>query len=180
MPIALFFDEPLRKLLLQLPNPLAFCRRNRDDVDLGKFLAQRLKIFFGTDQIHFVRDHKPRTLREQRIVKIEFLAQLLQVFDWIAVFGPRDVDNEQENSSTSDVSQKLVAESEAAMRPFDQTGNVSDRRASVSRKFYRSDDRMQRRERIGGDFRSSSRNFSQQSRFASGRITDQSRICDRS
>ena len=77
------------------------------------------------------------------------------------------------------MSQKIVSEPKIAMRTLNQTRNVRDRRAAITRKLNHADDRMQRRERIGRDFRTRRRDFSQQRRFSRIRITDESSIGNR-
>src|SRR5205823_2901262 len=98
---------------------------------------------------HFVSNYKPGALRQERIVKVQFLAQLLQIFGRIAAFASGNVDHEEKNSAARDVSKEFVTESKPAVRAFNQTGNVRDRRASIFRKFHHTDDRMQRGEGIG-------------------------------
>ena len=124
--------QPLRQLRFQFINPLTFCRRYRHDVDLGKLRAQGLLIFISTGQIHFIRDHKPRPLRQERIVKVELFPQLLQIFDRVAAFTSGNIDNEQKNPATGDVAKKFVAKAQPAMRPFDQAGDVRDRCPVIS------------------------------------------------
>src|SRR5207245_6022097 len=119
------------------------------------------------------------TLRQYRIVKIDFAAEILEVFDRIASFTSRNIDNEKYNVAARNMSQKIVSEPKIAMRTLNQTRNVRDRRAAITRKLNHTDDRMQRRERIGRDFRTRRRDFSQQRRFSRIRITDESSIGNR-
>src|SRR6266481_9506142 len=46
--------KELRQFVLQFVDPLAFHRRNWNNVDLREFLPQRLQIFIRAGQIHFV------------------------------------------------------------------------------------------------------------------------------
>ena len=76
------------------------------------FLSQRRQIFVRARQIHFVRNHEPRTLRQQWVVQIDFLTQLLQIFDRIAAFASGNIDNEKKNPAARNVAEKFVPESE--------------------------------------------------------------------
>src|SRR4030095_5411919 len=100
--------EPAGQLLLQILDPLALGRRNRDYVDLGKLFTKRPDIFLRAWQIRFVRNNKPRSFRHQRIIKIELFSQLRQIFNWIASFASGNIDHKQEDFAARDVSQEFV------------------------------------------------------------------------
>ena len=141
--------------------------------------TERFQILIGIRQIHFVGDNEPGPFREQRIVEIDLAPELLQVFHGIAAFASGDVEDEEQSAASRDVPQKLVAESEPAMRALNQTGNISDRSAAIFGKIDHTDDRMQRREWIWRNFRTRGGNFAKQSRFAGVRIANERGIGDR-
>src|SRR4029453_14275858 len=108
-------------------------------------------MFLCAGQIHFIGNYEPGARRQYRIVEINFLAQILQIFDRIASLASGDVDYENQNAAPRNVAQEFVTQPKSAMPPFDQTGNIRDRAASITWKFNDADDRVKRRKRIGGD-----------------------------
>ena len=115
----------------------------------------------------------PGSLREARIVEIDFAPKILQILDRMAALASGDVEDKKQDAAACNVAEKIVAEADVAMCALDQSGNVGDRSAAISVKLDHADDRVQRRKRIGRDFRMRRRNFPEQRRFARIRITNQ-------
>ena len=130
--------------------------------------------------INYLREHKAKTIlmshfgrpKGKRVPKYSLrpVGEHLHTLIAQAVMFSHD--------TIGEVPQKIVAEADIAMRAFDQTGNVRDRRSTVSQKLNHTDNRMQGRERIRRHFRPRRRNSPKQSRLPSIRIADQSRVCD--
>src|SRR5204862_145008 len=71
---------------------------------------------------------------------------------------------------------EFVSESKTAVRTFDQTRNVGDRRPAIARELYHADDRMQCGKRIRCHLWTRRRTFSEQRRFARVGVTNQRSI----
>src|SRR5215203_3627844 len=116
-------------------------------------------MFLRIWQIHFIGNYEPGTRRQGRIIQINFAAQILQIFDWIASLASGDIDYENQNAAARNVAQEFVTQPYSAVRTFDQTGDIGDRGASVTWKFNDADDRVKCGKRISGDLRPRCRNF---------------------
>ena len=91
-------------------------------------------------------------------------------------FASRDIEDEKQDPAARDVAQKIVAETDVAMRPFDQAGNVGNRGPAIFIELNHADHRMKRGERIGRDLRMRRGNLPEQRRLAGIRITDERRV----
>src|ERR1017187_9952674 len=138
-------DQPFFQCRFQLFDPLALHRGDRHDLDRRESVSQRLQIL-PRRQIHLVGNYKPRTLRQSWIVEIDFPPKILQILDRIAAFTSGSINHENQKAAARNVSQKIVAESEIAVRTFDQSRNIGDRGAAITRKLNYADNRMQRGE----------------------------------
>ena len=98
----------------------------------------------------------------------------------MAALAPRDVEDEKQNPAASDVAKKIVTETDVAVRSFDQTRDVGDRRPAIAIEIDYTDYRMKGGEWIGRDFRVRRGEFAEQSRFAGIGITHQRSISHRS
>ena len=58
------------------------------------------------------------------------------------------VENEKQNPTAGNVTEKIMAETDVPMRALDQSRNVRDRSAAVAIELDHADNRMEGRERI--------------------------------
>ncbi len=123
--------EPSLQPRPQFRDPIRSLRGNRHDLSIGKSLFERPQVLGRLGQIHLVCDHVPGPLRKPRIIEIDLTPQVLEIFDRMPAFASRDVEDEKQNPAASDVAKKIVTEADVAMRSFDQTGNVGNRRAAI-------------------------------------------------
>ena len=104
----------------------------------------RLRIL---DQVRFGPDDERTSLGEVGIVGAEFLAKCVQI---VGRIRGRKIDDQDECSTTRDVSQEPMAEPLASVRALDQPGDVGDHEPFPARLRDPQVGR-QRRERVVGD-----------------------------
>ena len=127
-------------------------------------------------QVHFVGDDMPGPLGKARIVKVDLAPQILEVFDRMTSFASGDIEHEKQQPAAGDMAEKIVAEPDVAMRSFDESRNVRDRRPAVAVEFDHAHNGMKGGERIRRHLRMRRGNFPQQSGFARVGITDERRV----
>ena len=123
--------EPNSKSDFQPIDPLAYLGRDRDCFHIGKAILHFIKLFRRSAQVHFVGNYVPRPLRQTRIEEIDFASQILQIFNRMPAFAAGGVDDEKQYFAARYMPQEVVAESNVAVRAFDQAGNISDRGAMI-------------------------------------------------
>ena len=110
------------------------------------------------------------------IVEAELAANDLEVLDRIAPRRAGHVDQMDQHLRALDVTQKLMAESVALVRAFDQPGHVGDDEAALVAQRDDAEIGRERRERIVGDLRPGRRNAGDQRRLAGVGKSDQADV----
>src|SRR5258708_7263471 len=127
---------------------------------------QRLHPTFVVDRIDLVRGDDLRFCRECRLKQFELAAHGFEILDGIASGGTRDIDEMNQHSGTLEVTKKLMAQAEAAMRSFNKSRYVRHNKTSIAAKGDDSQIRRQRREWIIGNLRPGGGDAGDQCRLA--------------
>lgn len=153
----------------------AFVERggNRQDFYFFDFRFELFQVFSSDGFVHFVGDDEARFFHERRGIKFQFFEQLLVIIPRLAVVRAGHVEQQHENFAALDVAQKFVAEADVRVRAFDESGHVANGEPVPVGVFHDADLRMQRGERIRGDFGSRFGYGGEQRGFAGVRIADE-------
>src|SRR3954451_16121386 len=94
----------------------------------------------------------------------------------MAAFASGNIENEEQDSATRNVPEKIVAKPDISMRAFDESRNVRNRSATITVELDDADDGMKSREWVRRDLRMRRGDFSEQGRFTRVGIPDQRRV----
>ena len=112
------------------------------------------------------------------IVQAEFPKQLLVIVPWIPAVSACHIEEKHQDLAAPDVPEKLMPQTDVLVGAFDQPRNITDGQPPVIRVLENPDLRMQRRERVWGDFRPGFRNRGEKRGLARVRIADQADFRD--
>src|SRR5262245_25840005 len=159
-------------------NPLAGRARDPEEgqLQLGGPPRQRFDPPGIVHRIDLVRGYELRFGGQRRLEQLQLMPHRVEIAYRIATARARDVHDVDEYFGSLEMTQELVAESEAAMSALDEPGHVSNDEAAIVTEAHDAKIRRQRRERIVSDLRPRRRDARDKRRLAGVRKSHQADV----
>ena len=158
----------------------AFAGHGADGIDFdavsGHVVHEPFQVVRIAEEVDFVGRYDLAFARQFFAVFRQFGIDLFIVFDGVAPFDARHVDDVDEDLRPFDVAQEIVAQADAFTGAVDEAGDIGHDETAVVRQVDDTQNRVERREVVSCDFRLSCRNLAQDTRLADAGVPQEADV----
>ena len=158
----------------------AFAGHGADGIDFnavgGHVVHEPFQVVRIAEEVDFIGRYDLLLARQFFTVFRQFRVDFFIVFDGVAAFDARYVDDVDEDLRPFDMAQEIVAQADAFTGAVDEAGNIGHDEAAVIRQVDDTQNRVERREMVRSHFRLSCRHLAQDARLTDAGIAQKADV----